>query len=265
MSVRQQAAVRAGFSAFSGCGQDFSQTSGGLTLSFGLNACFFPVHAGLSSSAASCPLRKLTLSSLVDVPPSAFGINVPLTCRSRQGFKPALCPTPPGSCFTPRHPNILECSAPAFRSGLMSFSLWELVSVHLAAAAPRLPAGAPLPITESVVIAQEAVGPSRCALCGARGACCSLTGLFNPQLENAAKKRERTTSDPGTTEQKQDKKRLKISKKLKDPDPPEKDFTPYDYSKSDFKAFAGEARTGALQGLPAMSHGVKKQRAFGGA
>ncbi|KAB0400145.1 hypothetical protein E2I00_010290, partial [Balaenoptera physalus] len=60
-------------------------------------------------------------------------------------------------------------------------------------------------------------------------------------LENAAKKRERTTSDPRTTEQKQDKKRLKISKKLKDPDPPEKDFTPYDYSKSDFKAFAGDS------------------------
>ncbi|XP_037684464.1 exosome component 10 [Choloepus didactylus] len=60
-------------------------------------------------------------------------------------------------------------------------------------------------------------------------------------LENAAKKRERTTSDPKTTEQKQEKKRLKISKKPKDPDAPEKDFTPYDYSKSDFKAFAGNS------------------------
>ena len=129
VSVRQQAAVRAGFSAVfsaSGCGQDFSRTSGGLTLSFGLNACSLPVRAGLSSSAASCPLRKLTLSSLFAVPPSAFGINMPLSCSSRQGFKPALCPTPPGSCFAPRHPNTLECSAPAFRSGLMSFSLWEL-------------------------------------------------------------------------------------------------------------------------------------------
>ena len=72
--------------------------------------------------------------------------------------------------------------------------------------------------------------------------CFPLTDLFNPQLENAAKKRERATSDPRTTEQKQEKKRLKISKKPKDPDPPEKDFTPYDYSKLDFKAFAGEAR-----------------------
>lgn len=71
-------------------------------------------------------------------------------------------------------------------------------------------------------------------------------GLFNLQLENAAKKRERT-SDSRTTEQKQEKKRLKIAKKPKDPDPPEKDFTPYDYSQSDFKAFAGEARTGALE------------------
>ncbi|XP_006145397.1 exosome component 10 isoform X1 [Tupaia chinensis] len=58
-------------------------------------------------------------------------------------------------------------------------------------------------------------------------------------LENAAKKRERATSDPRTTEQKQEKKRLRISKKPKDPAPPEKDFTPYDYSQSDFKAFAG--------------------------
>uniref|UniRef100_A0A8C4MM66 Exosome complex component 10 n=1 Tax=Equus asinus asinus TaxID=83772 RepID=A0A8C4MM66_EQUAS len=73
--------------------------------------------------------------------------------------------------------------------------------------------------------------------------CFFPVGLFNLQLENAAKKRERT-SDSRTTEQKQEKKRLKIAKKPKDPDPPEKDFTPYDYSQSDFKAFAGEARTG---------------------
>lgn len=63
-------------------------------------------------------------------------------------------------------------------------------------------------------------------------------------LENAAKKRERTTSDPKTAEQKQEKKRLKISKKPKDPDlPPENSFTPYDYSKSDFKAFAGNSKS----------------------
>ncbi|XP_039698165.1 exosome complex component 10 isoform X1 [Pteropus medius] len=62
-------------------------------------------------------------------------------------------------------------------------------------------------------------------------------------LENTARKRERTTSDPRTTEQKQEKKRLKISKKPKDPDPPEKDFTPYDYSKSDFTAFAGNSKS----------------------
>lgn len=74
-------------------------------------------------------------------------------------------------------------------------------------------------------------------------------GVFDLQLENAAMKRERATSDPGTTEQKQEKKRLKVSKKLKDPDAPEKDFTPYDYSKSDFKAFAGEARSAALLGI----------------
>ncbi|XP_006866453.1 PREDICTED: exosome component 10 isoform X2 [Chrysochloris asiatica] len=62
-------------------------------------------------------------------------------------------------------------------------------------------------------------------------------------LENAAKKRERTVSDPKTTEQKQGKKRLKISKKPKDPDPAEKEFTPYDYSKSDFRAFAGNSKS----------------------
>uniref|UniRef100_A0A8C9ALE5 Exosome complex component 10 n=1 Tax=Prolemur simus TaxID=1328070 RepID=A0A8C9ALE5_PROSS len=62
-------------------------------------------------------------------------------------------------------------------------------------------------------------------------------------LENAAKKRERTTSDPRTTEQKQEKKRLKISKKPKDSDTPEKDFTPYDYSQSDFKAFAENSKS----------------------
>lgn len=73
-------------------------------------------------------------------------------------------------------------------------------------------------------------------------------GVCHLQLENAAKKRERAASDPRTAEQKQEKKRLKISKKLKDPDAPEKEFTPYDYSKSDFKAFAGEARSGALEG-----------------
>ena len=80
--------------------------------------------------------------------------------------------------------------------------------------------------------------------------CFPLTGLSNPQLENAAKKRERATSDPRMTEQKQEKKRLKLSKKPKDPDPPEKDFTPYDYSKSDFKAFAGEAGGDVPQGPP---------------
>lgn len=62
-------------------------------------------------------------------------------------------------------------------------------------------------------------------------------------LETAARKRERVTSDPRTTEQKQEKKRLKISKKPKDPDPSEKEFTPYDYSKSDFKAFAGNSKS----------------------
>lgn len=85
-------------------------------------------------------------------------------------------------------------------------------------------------------------------------------GVFHLQLENAAKKRERTTSDPKTAEQKQEKKRLKISKKSKDPDLPENNFTPYDYSKSDFKAFAGEARSGAQKECLAMLDGRSVQR-----
>ncbi|XP_076789859.1 exosome complex component 10 isoform X2 [Arvicanthis niloticus] len=62
-------------------------------------------------------------------------------------------------------------------------------------------------------------------------------------LENASKKRERATSDLRTIEQKQEKKRLKSSKKAKDPDPPGKDFSPYDYSQSDFGAFAGDSKS----------------------
>lgn len=74
-------------------------------------------------------------------------------------------------------------------------------------------------------------------------------GVFHLQLENAAVKIERATSDPGTPEQKLEKKRLKVSKKPKEPEAPEKDFTPYDYSKSDFKAFAGEATSAARLGV----------------
>nr|KAF6443721.1 exosome component 10 [Molossus molossus] len=70
-----------------------------------------------------------------------------------------------------------------------------------------------------------------------------LSVRWQAALENAAKKRERATSDPRAAEQKQEKKRLKVSKKPKDADPPEKDFTPYDYSKSDFKAFAGSSKS----------------------
>ncbi|KAM6218998.1 exosome complex component 10 [Rhynchocyon petersi] len=66
-------------------------------------------------------------------------------------------------------------------------------------------------------------------------------------LENATKKRERAVSDPRSTEQKQGKKRLKISKKPKDPVPADKEFIPYDYSKSDFKAFAGNSKSKASQ------------------
>lgn len=82
---------------------------------------------------------------------------------------------------------------------------------------------------------------SKCKI-SARTFSCSPPCLFTLQLENATKKRERATSDLRTTEQKQEKKRLKSSKKPKDPDPPGKDFTPYDYNQSDFRAFAGKDR-----------------------
>uniref|UniRef100_A0A8C5KME2 Exosome complex component 10 n=1 Tax=Jaculus jaculus TaxID=51337 RepID=A0A8C5KME2_JACJA len=70
----------------------------------------------------------------------------------------------------------------------------------------------------------------------------SLVGLAL-QLENATKKRERATGDLRATEQKQEKKRLKTAKKPKDPDLAAKEFTPYDYSQSDFKAFAGDSKS----------------------
>lgn len=71
-------------------------------------------------------------------------------------------------------------------------------------------------------------------------------------LENATKKRERATSDLRTIEQKQEKKRLKSSKKAKDPDPPGKDFCPYDYSQSDFGAFAGKDRENTKEALDSL-------------
>uniref|UniRef100_A0A8C2UZ53 Exosome complex component 10 n=1 Tax=Chinchilla lanigera TaxID=34839 RepID=A0A8C2UZ53_CHILA len=77
-------------------------------------------------------------------------------------------------------------------------------------------------------------------------------------LENAAKKRERTTSDPRTTEQKQEKKRLKTSKKPKDPAPPVGEFTPYDYSRTDFKAFAADGKS-----RPSSQFDPSKQAAAG--
>uniref|UniRef100_A0A6I8N230 Exosome complex component 10 n=1 Tax=Ornithorhynchus anatinus TaxID=9258 RepID=A0A6I8N230_ORNAN len=60
--------------------------------------------------------------------------------------------------------------------------------------------------------------------------------------ENASKKRERVTSEQGTPEPKQEKKRLKASQQPQKQDPP-KEFTPYDYSQSDFKAFSGKNKS----------------------
>lgn len=63
-------------------------------------------------------------------------------------------------------------------------------------------------------------------------------GLLSQQ-EQANKKRERVMSETGTELPKQEKKRPKASQqpeKLEEP----KQFTPFDYSKSNFKVFAGK-------------------------
>ncbi|KAJ1145256.1 hypothetical protein NDU88_011547 [Pleurodeles waltl] len=60
--------------------------------------------------------------------------------------------------------------------------------------------------------------------------------------ENSNKKRERMASEPGTETPKPGKKRSKGSEALQPEQEervPPKEFTPFDYSKSDFKAFAG--------------------------
>lgn len=62
-------------------------------------------------------------------------------------------------------------------------------------------------------------------------------------LENAAKKREWAPSGLGGAEQKLEKKRPRVSKTPREPAPPQEDFTPYDYSQSDFKAFAGNSKS----------------------
>lgn len=155
--------------------------------------------------------------------------------------------------FVPLCPR--KYSRPAFLRGPMLFSSSELVPPGTSPAQTRSQHPSPYPRIDFHSTAGSRT-PSRALTPEARGVtathvllCFLPMGVLDLQLENTARKRERTTSDPRATEQKQEKKRLKISKKPRDPDPPEKDFTPYDYSKSDFKAFAGEARSGALSGL----------------
>uniref|UniRef100_A0A7M4FTQ0 Exosome complex component 10 n=1 Tax=Crocodylus porosus TaxID=8502 RepID=A0A7M4FTQ0_CROPO len=61
------------------------------------------------------------------------------------------------------------------------------------------------------------------------------------EQEQAGKKRERIASEPETELPKQEKKRPKASQQPEEQETP-KEFTPFDYSKSDFKAFAGKSR-----------------------
>ncbi|XP_074832002.1 exosome complex component 10 [Carettochelys insculpta] len=60
--------------------------------------------------------------------------------------------------------------------------------------------------------------------------------------EQASKKRERITSEPGTETPKQEKKRPKASQQPEEQETP-KQFTPFDYSKSNFKMFAGNSKS----------------------
>ncbi|KAM7139463.1 exosome complex component 10 isoform 2-T2 [Macrochelys suwanniensis] len=60
--------------------------------------------------------------------------------------------------------------------------------------------------------------------------------------EQAGKKRERITSEPGTETPKQEKKRPKASQQPEEQEMP-KQFTPFDYSKSNFKVFAGNSKS----------------------
>uniref|UniRef100_A0A8D0GPL2 Exosome complex component 10 n=1 Tax=Sphenodon punctatus TaxID=8508 RepID=A0A8D0GPL2_SPHPU len=62
------------------------------------------------------------------------------------------------------------------------------------------------------------------------------------EQEQASKKRERIASEPGTEVQKQEKKRPKASQQPEEQETP-KQFTPFDYSKSDFKVFAGNSKS----------------------
>lgn len=63
-------------------------------------------------------------------------------------------------------------------------------------------------------------------------------GLLSQQ-EQANKKRERVISEKGTELPKQEKKRPKASQQPEELEAP-KQFTPFDYSKSNFKVFAGK-------------------------
>ncbi|NWW48453.1 EXOSX protein, partial [Pedionomus torquatus] len=60
--------------------------------------------------------------------------------------------------------------------------------------------------------------------------------------EQANKKRERVMSETGTELPKQEKKRPKASQQPEELEPP-KQFTPFDYSKSNFKVFAGSSKS----------------------
>lgn len=101
---------------------------------------------------------------------------------------------------------------------------------------------------------QPTSSAAACLLYGIWAFACCASDLSRPKLvpllllahlllqqEQAGKKRERIASEPETELPKQEKKRPKASQQPEEQETP-KEFTPFDYSKSDFKAFAGKSR-----------------------
>ncbi|XP_071622919.1 exosome complex component 10 isoform X2 [Heliangelus exortis] len=70
----------------------------------------------------------------------------------------------------------------------------------------------------------------------------NVVSVRQQAMEQANKKRERVMSEAGTELPKQEKKRPKVSQQPEELEAP-KQFTPFDYSKSNFKVFAGSSKS----------------------
>lgn len=159
MSVRQQAAVRAGSSAFSfekgvapGPGQDFPHASGGLALHFKITLTRLSSFSWLSVGASSFPSKKITSELLLGdlfcwiyskqtVPPTLVGDKGPKLVSGQAHC--ASCSA--RMCSVLHHPR-----APGLRSPCLSMTWCPPPArslSHLAPAPPssRPPAPSPCP------------------------------------------------------------------------------------------------------------------------